>query len=110
MKRMRTPLTRTTQAAQLLGAQIRIARQERKWTEAELAERVGVSEKTLRNVERGAPSVAIGIAFDAAVIVGVPLFHEEETRLTSDLASARARLALLPQRTRRPPRPVNDDF
>jgi transcriptional regulator with XRE-family HTH domain len=110
MKRARTPLTRTTQAAQLLGAQIRIARQERKWTEAQLAERVGISAKTLRNVERGASNVAIGIVFDAATIVGVPLFHEEETRLTADLASARIQLTLLPQRTRRPSRPVNDDF
>jgi transcriptional regulator with XRE-family HTH domain len=86
-----------------------MARQERKWTEAQLAERVGVSEKTLRNVERGATNVAIGTVFDAAAIVGVPLYHEEATRLTADLASAQAQLALLPQRTRRRPRRVSDD-
>lgn len=111
MKRSRTPMTRTTQAAQLLGAQIRIARQERKWTESELAERVGISIKTLRNVERGATSVALGTVFDAATVVGVPLFHEESTRLTRELAAARAQLALLPKRTRKHARrSVDDEF
>ena len=52
-----------------------LARRERRWTLAELAERVGVSVVTIRKVERGDPTVALGTAFEAAVIAGVVLFQ-----------------------------------
>jgi transcriptional regulator with XRE-family HTH domain len=79
-----------TYAAQLLGAQIREGRIERKWTIAELAERAGVTEKTVRNVERGHTSVALGTAFDCAVLVGVPLFFDDERRLAAEAEQRRA--------------------
>ncbi|HSC21863.1 MAG TPA: helix-turn-helix transcriptional regulator [Solirubrobacterales bacterium] len=100
---------RTVEAAELLGTQIRIGRLERRWTVQELAERVGVSVVTLRKIERGDPSVGLGISFEAATLTGVPLFYEEQSRLSTELGRAADRLAVLPSRARKP-REVNDAF
>ena len=100
---------RTVEAAELLGAQIRIGRLERRWTIRELAERVGVSVVTLRKIERGDPSVGLGVSFEAAALTGVPLFYEERSRLTTELGRAADRLAVLPSRARKP-REIDDDF
>jgi hypothetical protein len=63
---------------------------------------------TLRKVERGDPTVSLGVAFDVAALVGVPLFFEDRSRLASETARARERIVLMPQRVRSPA--VNDDF
>ena len=99
----------TADAARLLGAQIRLGRRERRWTVEELAERVGVWHGTLRKVERGDPTVALGVALEAAVLVGVPLFHPDPFRRELEVRHTDDRLALLPERARKPA-PVNDDF
>jgi DNA-binding XRE family transcriptional regulator len=75
----------------------------------ELAERVGVSPVTMRKIERGDPGVGLGIAFEAATLVGVPLFHPERLRRALEAERVENRLALLP-RTVRAPRRVDDDF
>lgn len=100
----------TTDAAATLGALIAAGRRERRWTAAELAERVGVSAPTLRKVERGDPSVALGTYFEAAVLVGVPLFSadREQQAALSDVAALR--LAVLPARVRRSADDISDDF
>lgn len=99
------------EAAQLLGAQIQSARHERRMTERDLAERAGISAPTLRRIERGDMGVGIGLAFEVASLLGVPLFHDDASRLSADLAHAQERLALLPSRVRaRPSRQVDDDF
>ncbi len=67
----------TVEAARLLGARVRLARHERRWTLQELADRVGVTHVTMRKVEQGDLTVRLGIALEAAAILGVPLFHEE---------------------------------
>jgi transcriptional regulator with XRE-family HTH domain len=101
----------TTRAAvALLGSQIAAARKERGWTAADLAERVGVQPQTIGRLERGEPTVALGVAFEAAVIVGVPLFTTDERELHSLAAAARQRLALLPARVTRPLVVVDDNF
>lgn len=99
----------TVEAAGLLGALIAQARRERRWTAVELAERAGISPTTLRKAERGDPSVAIGTVFELATLVGVRLFDAEPGELSSLLARARDRLALLPERVRARPA-VDDDF
>ena len=95
--------------AHLLGAQIKLARKQRRWSEAELAERMGVSRETVRQIEAGALTVAIGTVFEAAVICGVPLYidsddeHYDRSRheaLRAQLYSIRTHLALLPRRIR----------
>jgi len=98
------------QAAALLGSEVRQGRVERRWTIRELAERAGVSANTLRRVESGDPSVSLGVAFDVAALVGVPLFYEEPGRLAAEAARSRERAELLPSRVRRRRGDVRDDF
>lgn len=97
------------EAARLLGARIRLARRERRWTLQELADRVGVTHVTMRKVERGDPTVKLGIAFEAAALTGVPLFHQDPDRRALEAARIDDRLAVLPQLVRRPAE-VDDDF
>lgn len=111
MKRTRTYSPYAAHAAQLLGARVRAARGERRWTARELADRAGISQATLSKVERGDMTVALGVAFEVAALVGVPLFHDDPSRLALDLDRARDRVALLPQRVRRRrEESVKDDF
>lgn len=109
-KRARTYPRTVLLAAALLGSEIKQARIERRWTVRELAERAGITTGTLKKVEDGDPSVALGTAFDVATLVGVPLFYEEPSRLASESARSRDRAALLPQRVREPDEDVDDDF
>lgn len=99
----------TLEAARLLGERVRLGRRERRWTLQELAERVGVSVPTMRKVERGDPSVGLGVAFEAATLTGVPLFHEDPSRLSLEAARVEDRLAVLPRLVRKPAE-VDDDF
>lgn len=96
-------------AAQLLGAQIRLARRERRWSQEELAERAGINTRTLYKIEHGDLSVRLGSAFEVAALLGVPLFYPEPSRLAENLDRVRARSALLPRPTRAPTE-VRDDF
>ena len=105
-ERVLSPLT--VEALGLLGLRVSSARRERRWTIAELAERVGVSVVTIRKVERGDPTVALGTAFEAAALVGVALFHDDPQRRALDAEMAQSRLAVLPAAVR--PRRVDDDF
>jgi transcriptional regulator with XRE-family HTH domain len=97
------------EALEVLGLAVRAGRLKRRWTIAELAERVGVSRPTMAKIERGDPRVAIGTFFEAATLVGVPLFVDEDAR-TRYGAHKRAELALLPGSARRPRQVVDDDF
>ncbi|WP_166347347.1 helix-turn-helix transcriptional regulator [Phytoactinopolyspora limicola] len=94
-----SPLPATSDALGVLGNQVRIARHDRGWTVAELAARVGVSSPTVLAIESGAPGTAIGTVFNAAFLVGVPLFGVEDR---AELARMRRRgeehIALIPSR------------
>ena len=109
MKTTRVYSPLTIEAASLLGARIRLARRERHWTAKELADRVGVTQVTIRKVERGDPSVSLGTVFEAAALAGVPLFHEDRSRRALEMARIEDRLAVLPDRVHRPAA-VDDDF
>jgi transcriptional regulator with XRE-family HTH domain len=109
VKRTRTYSPVTVEAARLLGARVQLARRERRWTLRELADRVGVTEVTMRKVERGDLTVGLGVAFEAAAVLGVPLFHEEPSRRGLEAARVDDRLAVLPQLVRKPT-DVDDDF
>ena len=99
------------EAARLLGAQIRLARRRRRWSQDELATRAGVTPRTVYKIEHGDPSVGLGAAFEAAALLGVPLFHAERSRLTADLDRVEAESALLSRPTRgRLDEEVKDDF
>ncbi|HEV2790956.1 MAG TPA: helix-turn-helix transcriptional regulator [Solirubrobacterales bacterium] len=93
----------------MLGARIRLGRRERRWTLEELAERVGIGVVTMRKIEQGDPSVRLGLAFEAASLTGVALFHEEASRLSLESARVKDRLAVLPRLVRKPAK-VDNDF
>ncbi|MYF12334.1 MAG: helix-turn-helix domain-containing protein [Gammaproteobacteria bacterium] len=100
----------TKEALRLLSMQIKMARKERRMTEAELAERIGVARSTVQLIEKGAPTVAVGLVFEAARVVGVGLFVPEATSLTPLVERARDRLMLLPKSIRRRKAVADNDF
>lgn len=110
MKKPRAYSPRAMEAARLLGAQVRLARLERRWTVEELAERAGISHNTVRKVERGDLSVGLGPAFEASALVGLPLFHPDPERRLLEARETEARLAVVPARARRPAREFDVDF
>jgi transcriptional regulator with XRE-family HTH domain len=55
----------------LLGERIRLARLRRKMTADLFSERMGVSRETLRRLEKGEPSIAIGTYLRALRVLGL---------------------------------------
>jgi len=98
------------EAVSVLGRQIRVNRLERKLSVAELAERVGVSRDLIQRIESGDPRCAVGVAFEAASIVGVTLFEENRDTLTRRLAELEEKLSLLPKAIHKARMAVKDDF
>lgn len=109
MKRTRPHSPLTLEATRLLGARVRVARRERRCTLQELADRVGATPATIRKVERGDPTVGLGVAFEAAALLGVPLFHHDSERRSLEADRVDDRLAVLPQLVRQPAK-LNNDF
>ena len=107
---VRRHLAHATEAARLLGAEISARRKERRWTEAELAERAGISRTTLRKVEAGDTGVAVGTVFDVATLMGVVLFDDTAADVARERAAVERRLVLLPDRIRIGTKEVFDDF
>lgn len=110
MKRARAYSPYATEAAELLGEQIRAARRGRRWSQRELAERAGITPGTLIKIERGDLSVRLGTVFETAALVGVPLFHADRSRLALDLDRTRARSTLLTERVRPRKGDLKDEF
>lgn len=96
----------TEAAVKLLATHIKIRRKEKQWTEKELAERTGVSRATIQKIESADMGCSIGFYFEAAIIVGLPLFDDD----LKNLSQAEKVLSLLPQRVRASKSKVDDDF
>lgn len=110
VRRAHTYSPQTQEAVRVLGLDIARARRARRWTQAELAERAGISDGTLRSIERGAPTATIGVVFELASLLGIDLFGAGPEELSALVAQSRDRLALLPARVRARPAQVQDDF
>ena len=100
----------TEEALLLLARQIQLARKRRRMSERDLASRVGVARSTLQLIEKGSPSVAIGLVLEAAALVGVDLFVPEATTLAPQLERLQDKLALMPRSVRKPTPRIDDDF
>lgn len=110
-KRLQTHSRQTLAALALLGRLIRLKRTEAKLTAQQLAARVGISRALLHRIEKGDPSASIGAVFEAATVVGVPLFEGEGGLDASALLRRTEReLRLLPKAVRPGNRPIFDDF
>jgi len=103
-------LSQTTDAVRLLGLQLAAGRRRQRRTAQEVAERAGITRVTLRRIERGDPNVAIGLYFEVASVLSVPLFGAERKELSELVARGERDLALLPARMHAPVQEVSDDF
>ena len=110
MVKDRTYSRYTREAAALLAKQVQLGRKQHKWTERELADRAGISRATLQKIEKGDLSVAIGLVFELAALVGVTLFDEERSSLAAHIARTDDKLALLPSAVRKRRKSVDDEF
>lgn len=100
----------TLDVARVLGLEIARQRRARRWTAEDLAQRAGISRSTLHAVERGAPTVAIGVVFEVAALLGMDLLGASPRELPALVERGRDRLALLPASVRTPAGDVEDDF
>jgi len=102
-KKQVRPVPVARDALATLGLQIRQGRHARNWTAAELADRVGVSQRTVLAIEGGAAGTAIGTVFTAAALVGVPLFGTtDKAELARLRRRGEERLALIASRVYHP--------
>lgn len=101
----------TLEALRLFGKEIELARKAKKITAEALSEKCGVSRATLRKIERGEATTEIGIAFEAAAVVGIRLFGSENAQsLREAFSRSGDKAALLPQRVRLKGTKVDDAF
>ncbi|HEY5200876.1 MAG TPA: helix-turn-helix transcriptional regulator [Acidothermaceae bacterium] len=90
----------TLDTVRVLGLEIARARRARRWPAQELATRAGISRATLSAVESGVPTVAIGVVFEVAVLVGIDLLGASAQQLPGLIEASRNRLELLPASVR----------
>lgn len=77
----------------------------------DLAKRLGVSRDMMQRIEKGDPRCGIGSVFEAAVIVGVPLFEEDLSRLSEMQKRYTEKISLLPKAIKKTNnRAIKDDF
>lgn len=95
----------TSQALIMLGRQISTERRARHRTQADIAERAGISVPTLIAIEKGSPSSGIGTVFEVAYLLGIPLVAAAEG---ANRALIDTRFALLPGRIVTPKDDDND--
>ena len=95
---------------QYLGQLIKITRKERKMSESDLAERVGVVRATIQKIEKGDPSVAIGTVIEATVVLGIPLLGGDKEHITNLSTLLSYMNKLLPSNVRGKVIEVDDDF
>lgn len=93
----------------MLGGFIRVARIQRKMPQRELAERLNVSRQTVMAIEKGQPNVSIGIAFEAARILGIPILNEDKKVISRWQTILGEFEALLPTRADKETE-LDDDF
>ncbi|WP_029214480.1 helix-turn-helix transcriptional regulator [Kallotenue papyrolyticum] len=63
---------------------LKVLRAERGWSQAELAQRLGVSRQTVNAIETGKYDPSLPLAFKIARVFGLPIeaiFSDEETQL-----------------------------
>jgi DNA-binding XRE family transcriptional regulator len=108
--RTRTYSRYTRQALTLMGLLVRAGRTEQKMTAQELANRAGISRDLLYRIEKGDPRCELGVVFEVAALVGVPLFEPDMAGLTERAQVLAEKFALLPKAVRRSASEVKDDF
>jgi DNA-binding XRE family transcriptional regulator len=105
------PLARQTrEAVALLGQLIRVTRIERGMKIQELADRVGVSRDLIHRIEKGDPRCGIGVVFEAATVLALPLFAKDPAGIADERARLDEKLRLLPKAVHHKHGKVDDAF
>lgn len=105
---MYTP-SKAKEALAQLGEQIRMARKRRQWTIAELAKKIGVSSPTLIALEKGEPTVSVGVLVSTLWTLGL----ETELRNLAnpnDIEGIKLMNTRLPKKIRTSKRTLDNDF
>jgi transcriptional regulator with XRE-family HTH domain len=71
MKNAPAILPKNLKVLKELGEHIQLARLRRKFSAEQVAERAGISRKTVYNIEQGAPTVAIGGYLQVLFVLGL---------------------------------------
>jgi transcriptional regulator with XRE-family HTH domain len=71
MKTAPAILPKNLKILNVLGEQIQLARLRRKFSAEQVAERAGISRKTVYNIEQGIPTVAIGSFLQVLFVLGL---------------------------------------
>lgn len=106
----RTYSTHTLKAIKVFGSLIKVARTKHRWTKEELAERAGTSRPTINRIEQGNPSTELGLYFEVAHLLGIPLFEADKENLSSIQKTLELQWAVLPSRVNKDTEEVFDDF
>jgi len=96
-------------AALLMGANVRQARINRRWTAAELGAHAGCSRHTIAAIERGTPSVAFGNVLNVCTALGIPLFVPDPAELARLTRAQIELVRLIPERVM-PRKAPSDEF
>ena len=87
---------------------------EKKWTQEELARRIGVNRMTVVRIEKGAPEVATGLYLTAAWLLGLPILTWQtmgEGRSDTVVSDLLTKLKnSLPTRVRGRRKTIDNDF
>jgi len=100
----------TQKRLEIIGNMIKAARLERKMSQKELAERMGVSRPTISAIEKGKANVAIGSVFEAAYIVGLSIMEEDSKTIDASSQTIANILKILPSRGRGKKVELDNDF
>jgi transcriptional regulator with XRE-family HTH domain len=100
----------TTLSLRHFGNLLSIARKDKGLSIDELRSRIGVSKPTVIKVLQGVGGVAIETYFEAASILGIPLFDSDDGRLSGRVKESEKLLSLLPSRIRRKEDTLDDNF
>jgi len=84
-----------------VGEDIRYARIRRKFTMGDLSKRSGISRSTLDKVEKGSPSVAIGIYARVLFLLGITGTVRQLADLSNDPISRDIEIGKLPRRVKK---------
>jgi DNA-binding XRE family transcriptional regulator len=87
-------------AARELGINLRVARKRRRMLQSELAQKAGVSEKTLRRLEKGDDGVSVGNVLSVLWALGLLPTSRALANPDADEHGKTLELARLPERVR----------
>lgn len=98
-------------AAIIIGAHIRAARTNKRWTAKHLGGVIGASESTVLAMEKGTPNTSLGVVLNALTALGLPLLgSDSHAELIRMRAGAQQMVGLLPARVTEVKQDSDDDF